>query len=132
MKLEAVDPLNLASICVATVMKVLRYGYIMIRIDGYEDDKTGSDWSCYHASSPLIFPPGFCGKNHIKLKPPAGHEDDFEWHRYLRDTKSEAAPHKIFQTREEIKHPFKVGLKFVKYDIVLNCLFLGWYEARSR
>ena len=27
MKLEAVDPLNLATICVATVMKVLRYGY---------------------------------------------------------------------------------------------------------
>ena len=31
MKLEAVDPLNLATICVATVMKVLRHGYIMIR-----------------------------------------------------------------------------------------------------
>ena len=33
MKLEAVDPLNLATICVATVMKVLRHGYIMIRWD---------------------------------------------------------------------------------------------------
>ena len=42
MKLEAVDPLNLATICVATVMKVLRHGYIMIRIDGYENDATGS------------------------------------------------------------------------------------------
>lgn len=31
MKIEAVDPLNLASICVATVTKVLRFGYIMIR-----------------------------------------------------------------------------------------------------
>lgn len=31
MKIEAVDPLNLASVCVATVMKVLRFGYIMIR-----------------------------------------------------------------------------------------------------
>ncbi|QQP49665.1 Scmrelated gene containing four mbt domains CG16975PBlike, partial [Caligus rogercresseyi] len=31
MKLEAVDPINLATICVATVMKVLRFGYIMIR-----------------------------------------------------------------------------------------------------
>jgi hypothetical protein len=30
----------------------------MIRIDGYENDATGSDWFCYHASSPLIFPPG--------------------------------------------------------------------------
>ena len=41
MKLEAVDPLNLATICVATVMKVLRYGYIMIRMDGYQTDPTG-------------------------------------------------------------------------------------------
>ena len=46
MKLEAVDPLNLATICVATVMKVLRYGYIMIRMDGYQTDPTGD-------SSPL-------------------------------------------------------------------------------
>ena len=43
--------------------QVLRFGYIMIRIDGYENDATGSDWFCYHASSPLIFPPGkqHCG-----------------------------------------------------------------------
>lgn len=32
MKLEAIDPLNLSSICVATVMDVLNCGYIMIRI----------------------------------------------------------------------------------------------------
>lgn len=44
MKLEAVDPLNLATICVATVMKVLRYGYIMIRMDGYQTDPTGDCW----------------------------------------------------------------------------------------
>ena len=87
MKLEAVDPLNLATICVATVMKVLRYGYIMIRMDGYQTDPTGGflpvpvlsltlfiisggDWFCYHGSSPFIFPPGFCERNKIKLKPP--------------------------------------------------------------
>ena len=68
MKLEAVDPLNLATICVATVMKVLRFGYIMIRIDGYETDPTGGDWFCYHTASPFIFPPGFCQRNNIKLK----------------------------------------------------------------
>ena len=51
-KLEAVDPLNLATICVATVIKVLRHGYIMIRMDGYETDPTGGDWFCYHGSSP--------------------------------------------------------------------------------
>lgn len=31
MKIEAVDPLNLATVCVATIMKVLRFGYIMVR-----------------------------------------------------------------------------------------------------
>lgn len=41
MKLEAIDPLNLSSICVATVMEVLKCGYIMIRIDTYESDSTG-------------------------------------------------------------------------------------------
>lgn len=30
MKLEAIDPLNLSTICVATVMKVLKDGYLMI------------------------------------------------------------------------------------------------------
>ena len=70
MKIEAVDPLNLATICVASVMKVLRHGYIMIRMDGYETDPTGGDWFCYHGSSPFIFPPGFCERNNIKLKPP--------------------------------------------------------------
>ena len=86
MKIEAVDPLNLANICVASVMKVmmmmmmtmimmvmmkvLRHGYIMIRMDGYETDPTGGDWFCYHGSSPFIFPPGFCDRNSIKLKPP--------------------------------------------------------------
>ena len=70
MKLEAVDPLNLATICVASVMKVLRHGYIMIRMDGYETDPTGGDWFCYHGSTPFIFPPGFCERNNIKLKPP--------------------------------------------------------------
>lgn len=43
MKLEAVDPLNLSSICVATVVEVLKFGYVMIRIDTYDPDVTGAD-----------------------------------------------------------------------------------------
>lgn len=43
MKLEAVDPLNLSSICVATVIEVLKCGYMMIRIDTYDPDVTGAD-----------------------------------------------------------------------------------------
>lgn len=43
MKIEAVDPLNLSSICVASVIEVLKCGYMMIRIDTYDPDLTGAD-----------------------------------------------------------------------------------------
>uniref|UniRef100_A0A8C9VL60 Mbt domain containing 1 n=1 Tax=Scleropages formosus TaxID=113540 RepID=A0A8C9VL60_SCLFO len=71
MKLEAIDPLNLSAICVATVRKVLADGYLMIGIDGSEA-ADGSDWFCYHATSPSIFPAGFCEINDIELTPPRG------------------------------------------------------------
>uniref|UniRef100_A0A8C8M4P0 FCS-type domain-containing protein n=1 Tax=Oncorhynchus tshawytscha TaxID=74940 RepID=A0A8C8M4P0_ONCTS len=71
MKLEAIDPLNLSAICVATVRKVLADGYLMIAIDGSEA-ADGSDWFCYHSTSPSIFPAGFCGINNIELTPPRG------------------------------------------------------------
>ena len=116
MKIEAVDPLNLATICVATVMKVLRFGYIMVRIDGYENDATGSDWFCYHQSSPLIFPPGFSERNNLELKPPTGHEDRFSWYDYLKATRSQAAPVSLFLNRDDVKHGFKVGMKIEATD----------------
>ena len=124
MKVEAVDPLNLATICVATVMKVmvlfielseavcgqvLRYGYIMIRMDGYESDPSGGDWFCYHSSSPFLFPPGFCQRNNINLKPPAGFEGDFRWADYIRSTRSEAAPISMFSHKDNVKHAYKVS-----------------------
>ena len=30
----------------------------------------GSDWFCYHATSPCIFPVGFCEVNNLELTPP--------------------------------------------------------------
>lgn len=114
MKLEAIDPLNLSAICVATVRKVsechmlcetenfsvtmihswflfevtfhsfaadelhsfssvqvLADGYLMIGIDGSEA-VDGSDWFCYHCTSPSVFPAGFCEINSIELTPPRG------------------------------------------------------------
>ena len=100
--------INLSTICVATLMKVLRFGYIMVRIDGYENDATGSDWFCYHSSSPLIFPPGFAERNNIQLKRPTGYEDKFSWYEYLKDTRSQAAPVSLFCRRDDVKHGFKV------------------------
>ena len=118
MKLEAVDPLNLATICVASVMKVLRHGYIMIRMDGYETDPTGGDWFCYHGSSPFIFAPGYCDRNNIKLKPPAGFIGEFNWVDYLKTTKSEAAPMMLFSHKENLEHSFRPGMKLECTDLM--------------
>ena len=40
--------------------QVLKNNYLMIRIDSYDTDVDGSHWFCYHATSPYIFPAGFC------------------------------------------------------------------------
>ncbi|KAF2364820.1 Mbt repeat [Trinorchestia longiramus] len=117
MKLEAIDPLNLATICVATVMKVLRDHYLMIRIDSYESDDTGSDWFCYHATSPCIFPAGFCQINKIKLTPPKGYEGDFSWYNYLKRTEAAAAPPALFN-REVGRCGFEVGMHLEATDLM--------------
>ncbi|XP_044733655.1 polycomb protein Sfmbt [Chrysoperla carnea] len=118
MKLEAVDPLNLSSICVATVMDVLKYGYIMIRIDTYDVEATGADWFCYHISSPCIFPVGFCEMNSIPLTPPKGYDaSTFNWIRYLQETNNIAAPECLF-ARDIPPHNFKVGMKLEAADLM--------------
>lgn len=109
MKLEAIDPLNLSSICVATVMSVLRCGYIMIRIDTYEVDATGADWFCYHVNSPCIFPIGFCERNNIPLTPPKGYDAaTFNWRTYLNETNNVAASPALFDPCVP-EHGFKVS-----------------------
>ncbi|ESO95252.1 hypothetical protein LOTGIDRAFT_144696 [Lottia gigantea] len=116
MKLEAIDPLNLSAICVATVTKVLKNNYIMIGIDG-SAAQNGSDWFCYHSSSPCIFPVGFCEINGITLTPPRGFKGIFKWFEYLKQTKSVAAPVKLFD-KEIPKHGFKVGHKIEAVDLM--------------
>jgi hypothetical protein len=102
MKLEAIDPLNLSAICAATIKKVLKRGYVMVRMDSYEeeeeeeeeDSSSGSDWFCYHISSNSIFPCGFCAENGIVLTPPIGYDDKekpFDWDSYFEETCTEAA-----------------------------------------
>lgn len=117
MKLEAIDPLNLSSICVATVMKVLRSGYLMIGIDGSDLLKTGSDWFCYHCTSPCIFPVGFCEINNIDLSPPKGYKGTFKWFDYLKATKSVAAPVKLFD-KDIPKHGLRPGMKMEAVDLM--------------
>uniref|UniRef100_A0A3B5MEL1 FCS-type domain-containing protein n=1 Tax=Xiphophorus couchianus TaxID=32473 RepID=A0A3B5MEL1_9TELE len=117
MKLEAIDPLNLSAICVATVKKVLADGYLMIGIDGSEAID-GSDWFCYHAMSPSIFPVGFCEINNIELTPPKGYTKlPFKWFDYLRETGSVAAPVKLFN-KEVPNHGFRIGMKLEAVDLM--------------
>ncbi|XP_059152588.1 MBT domain-containing protein 1-like isoform X2 [Physella acuta] len=116
MKLEAIDPLNLSAICVATVMKVLRNNYLMIGIDGSMAEN-GSDWFCYHATSPCIFPVGFCEINNLELTPPRGTKGPFKWFDYLKQTRSMAAPVKLFD-KEIPKHGFRPGMKVEAVDLM--------------
>ena len=96
MKLEAIDPLNLSAICVASVVKVLKNDYIMIKIDGYRPDD--SDMFCYSRTSSMIFPAGFCQKHNLPLQPPYGYQGEFSWEAYLRETNAEFAPADLFWT----------------------------------
>uniref|UniRef100_A0A3B4Z9M8 MBT domain-containing protein 1-like n=1 Tax=Stegastes partitus TaxID=144197 RepID=A0A3B4Z9M8_9TELE len=117
MKLEAIDPLNLSAICVATVRKVLADGYLMIGIDGSEA-ADGSDWFCYHSTSPSIFPAGFCEINNIELTPPRGYTNlPFRWFEYLRETKSVAAPVNLFN-KDVPNHGFRPGMKLEAVDLM--------------
>lgn len=118
MKLEAIDPLNLSSICVATVMDVLNCGYIMIRIDTYESDATGADWFCYHVNSPCIFPVGFCERNNITLTPPKGYDSaSFNWQTYLNATNNLPANLSIFNHHIP-QHGFIAGMKIESADLM--------------
>ncbi|ERL89350.1 hypothetical protein D910_06721 [Dendroctonus ponderosae] len=128
MKLEAIDPLNLSSICVATVMDVLNYGYIMIRIDTYESDLSGTgrffstisgaDWFCYHVKSPCIFPVGFCNKHNIPLTPPKGYDQaTFEWNSYLSEVGKVPADPSLFNTYVPL-HGFVPGMKIEAADLM--------------
>uniref|UniRef100_A0A3Q3LDN7 MBT domain-containing protein 1-like n=1 Tax=Mastacembelus armatus TaxID=205130 RepID=A0A3Q3LDN7_9TELE len=117
MKLEAIDPLNLSAICVATVRKVLADGYLMIGIDGSEA-ADGSDWFCYHSTSPSIFPVGFCQINSIELTPPRGYTNlPFGWFDYLKESKCVAAPVGLFN-KEVPNHGFRPGMKLEAVDLM--------------
>ncbi|CAH1962185.1 unnamed protein product [Acanthoscelides obtectus] len=118
MKLEAVDPLNLSSICVATVMDVLNFGYIMIRIDTYDMDVTGADWFCYHVKSPCIFAMGFCERHNIPLTPPKGYDPaNFNWRAYLAQTNNRPADSRLFNHHVP-QHGFHQNMKLEAADLM--------------
>lgn len=122
MKLEAVDPLSLYNICVATVAEVLRHGYLMIRLDGQEDeDDDGDSVFCYHSSSACIAPAGFCAENGIALQPPKNYQAirQFRWRDYLIRTGSVAAPESLFRSPPHRPAPeLRVGERVEATDLM--------------
>ncbi|KAM3859603.1 lethal(3)malignant brain tumor-like protein 2 [Diretmus argenteus] len=117
MKLEAIDPLNLGNICVATVHKVLSDGYLMVGIDGAKSTN-GADRFCYHASSHAILPITFCEKNNIPLTVPPGYDSEtFTWTKYLQETKAKAAPARLFNT-DYPGHGFSPNMKLEAVDLM--------------
>ncbi|XP_039283703.1 polycomb protein Sfmbt isoform X2 [Nilaparvata lugens] len=119
MKLEAIDPLNLSAICVATVKKILNEGYLMIRIDSYDDESSNTaDWFCYHMTSPCIFPVGFCQTKGLPLRPPKDYSaDTFVWADYLAVTGAEPAPPHAF-TVDLPDHNFTLGMRLEAADLM--------------
>ncbi|XP_017339938.1 lethal(3)malignant brain tumor-like protein 2 [Ictalurus punctatus] len=117
MKLEAIDPLNLGNICVASVRKVLFDGYLMVGIDGVEIGD-GSDWFCYHVGSHAILPTGYCQSNDIPLTLPPGYDQaTFTWAKYLEEMGAEAAPRRLFNT-DAVEHGFAPGMKLEAVDLM--------------
>lgn len=83
----------------STFPQVLNDGYLMIRVDCYDEDPNLVDWFCYHITSPCIFPIGFCAKNELPLTPPKGYlPNTFNWNEYLATTGSAAAPVNLFNS----------------------------------
>ena len=91
MKLEAVDPFDQLSLCVVTVRRVLRFGFLLLSIDNHSVGEEGSEGSsgavggaakaaifCAHSSSPYLLPAGFAQVNGLPLRAIPGKREIFE------------------------------------------------------
>ncbi|CAB3381180.1 Hypothetical predicted protein [Cloeon dipterum] len=108
MKLEALDKSNHELVCVATVRDILG-GRILIHFDSWDD--TYDYW--VDPSSTFIHPIGWCESVGIELVPPKGYRE-FNWDDYLRETKSQAVPHRAFKPKPSLG--FKRGMKLECVD----------------
>ncbi|BET01360.1 MBT [Nesidiocoris tenuis] len=116
MKLEALDPRNITSTCIATVIAVTG-SRIRLRLDG--SDNKNDFWRLVDSSE--IHPIGYCEKHGGMLQPPLGFRmNASSWPMFLSKTVKDAemAPAKIF-----LKEPlspktnlFAVGMKLEAID----------------
>jgi polycomb protein SCMH1 len=116
MKLEAVDPRNVNSICIATVVGVLG-SRLRLRLDG--SDNKNDFWRLVDSSE--IKPVGDCERNKGMLQPPLGFRmNASSWPSFLSKTLygAEMAPLEIFQPEPKTpkRNVFKVGHKLEAVD----------------
>nr|XP_012418208.1 PREDICTED: sex comb on midleg-like protein 2 isoform X3 [Odobenus rosmarus divergens] len=116
MKLEAHDPRNMTSVCIATVIGITG-ARLRLRLDG--SDNRNDFWRL--VDSPDIQPIGTCEKEGDLLQPPLGYQmNASSWPMFLLRTLngSEMAPATFFK-KEPPKPPlnnFKVGMKLEAID----------------
>ncbi|XP_061378541.1 polycomb protein Scm [Danaus plexippus] len=116
MKLEALDPRNLTSTCIATVVGVLG-PRLRLRLDG--SDNKNDFWRLVDAGD--IHPIGYCEKNDGMLQPPLGFRmNASSWPMFLLKTLNgaEMAPSKVFQPEPPTpkSNLFVVGQKLEAVD----------------
>ncbi|XP_029695328.1 polycomb protein SCMH1-like isoform X3 [Takifugu rubripes] len=117
MKLEAQDPRNTTSTCIATVVG-LTGSRLRLRLDG--SDNKNDFWRLVDSSE--IQPIGSCEKNGGMLQPPLGFRlNASSWPMFLLRTLNgaEMAPSRIFHQQEPPspeRNYFKVGMKLEAVD----------------
>uniref|UniRef100_A0A8C4ZKJ3 SAM domain-containing protein n=1 Tax=Gadus morhua TaxID=8049 RepID=A0A8C4ZKJ3_GADMO len=116
MKLEALDPRNTTSTCIATVVG-LTGARLRLRLDG--SDNKNDFWRL--ADSSEIHPIGHCEKNGGMLQPPLGFRlNASSWPMFLLKTLNgaEMAPARIFhkEPAAPAQNSFQVGLKLEAVD----------------
>jgi hypothetical protein len=115
-KLEALDPRNPTSTCVATV--VFSMGpRLQLRLDG--SDNANDFWELVDSQS--IAPVGTCQKNDGLLQPPLGfRKNPSQWSAFLCTTLENAdiAPNKVFKQPPPTPHTnrFEAGMKLEAVD----------------
>ncbi|XP_033217699.1 polycomb protein Scm [Belonocnema kinseyi] len=116
MKLEALDPRNLTSTCIATVVGVLG-PRLRLRLDG--SDNKNDFWRLVDSNE--IHPIGHCEKSGGMLQPPLGFRmNASSWPMFLLKTLNgaEMAPAKVFKREPRVprSNMFKVGHKLEAID----------------
>ncbi|XP_026275428.1 polycomb protein SCMH1 isoform X1 [Frankliniella occidentalis] len=115
-KLEALDPRNLTSTCIATVVGILG-PRLRLRLDG--SDNKNDFWRLVDSNE--IHPIGHCEKGGGMLQPPLGFRMNASmWPQFLMKTLSmaEMAPTKAFKREPPVPSGnfFKVGMKLEAVD----------------